>query len=267
MSKHLPDMAIPSERERGKRGTRSSGGGGSSSSYGGWGEDDARPMPAVLGDLDWDLGEEPEVLVWDGDGVGGVELPNPCPETRPICLQVRAVALSWSLWRFVVLFWAISLLFPWFVLCSVFSFACSVAWLCVLLCSLVFRFPCLVCVLLFSCFLLFLRVFFDQYLLPTISYSFRFGFRLSCLILCFVAAFFLFLVLFLAIKELHTLLTAILVPAKPAFTDGMAGFVERCVMPGMPLQHVATTPENTEKNASAYNTTTALLDLPSAAVK
>lgn len=96
ISQHLPDMSIPAGRGGGRRGARSSGGGsGSNSSYGGWGNGDgARPTPAVLGDLEWDLGEEPAVLVWDGDGVGGVEVPNPSPETRPICLQVRAAASS-----------------------------------------------------------------------------------------------------------------------------------------------------------------------------
>ncbi|CAM9413145.1 unnamed protein product, partial [Laminaria digitata] len=59
LSQHLPDMAVPSGREGSRRGTRSSGGGGGGSrSYGGWGdEDDARPTAAVLGDLEWDLGE------------------------------------------------------------------------------------------------------------------------------------------------------------------------------------------------------------------
>lgn len=54
----------------------------------------------VLGDLEWGMPEEPCVLMWDGEGVGGVELPEPRPDTRPIGLVVSQlfVFVVLSLW-------------------------------------------------------------------------------------------------------------------------------------------------------------------------
>lgn len=52
-------------------------------------------------------------------------------------------------------------------------------------------------------------------------------------------------------KRLPTLMTAILGPAQPALPDGMAWFTESYVMPSMPLQLVAPTPDNAEKKPQA----------------
>lgn len=92
LSKHIPDQ--PDEGDQAlqsrlnshnrRRGGRGGGSGGGGSGGRRSGEDEA----PVLGDLDWGVAEEPSILMWDGERVGGVELPQPSSETRPIRLVV-----------------------------------------------------------------------------------------------------------------------------------------------------------------------------------
>lgn len=83
LSKHLPDQ--PEEEDQALQSTRKSRCRGGKGGGGRRGAEDESP---VLGDLDWDLAEEPSLLVWDGERVGGVEVLQPSPETRPIRLVV-----------------------------------------------------------------------------------------------------------------------------------------------------------------------------------
>ncbi|CAM9781452.1 unnamed protein product [Scytosiphon promiscuus] len=60
----------------------------------GKGAETAAASALVLGDLEWGVPEEPCVLMWDGEGIGGVELPDPRPENRPIGLVVSVLRAS-----------------------------------------------------------------------------------------------------------------------------------------------------------------------------
>eukprot|EP00752_Nemacystus_decipiens_P001274 g1270.t1 len=91
LSRHIPnqpdeeDQAVQSRRQPRRRG----GTAGGRRRTGDW--EDESP---VLGDLDWDLAEEPSLLVWDGGRVGGVEVLQPSPHTRPIRLVVSVLKAS-----------------------------------------------------------------------------------------------------------------------------------------------------------------------------
>eukprot|EP00903_Cladosiphon_okamuranus_P007250 g7034.t3 len=90
LSRHIPDQPdeedkpLQSTRQNRRRGGKGGGGSGS----GRQGAEDESP---VLGDLGWDLEEEPSLLVWDGERVGGVEVLQPSPETRPVRLMVSVL--------------------------------------------------------------------------------------------------------------------------------------------------------------------------------
>lgn len=91
LSKHLPDQPghqANSPRRRNNHHRRRGGGGGRQ-------EEDAGATSTAtvptLGDLDWGQPEGPLVLLWDGRRIGGVEVPDPGPETRPIRLVVSKV--------------------------------------------------------------------------------------------------------------------------------------------------------------------------------
>lgn len=92
LSKHLPDQLghqANSPRRRNNH-HRRRGGGGARQEEDAGATSTATTVP-TLGDLDWDQPEGPLVLLWDGRGIDGVEVPDPSPENRPIRLVVSKV--------------------------------------------------------------------------------------------------------------------------------------------------------------------------------